>query len=897
MNKKNKKASENKKILAGILFGVLFITLIALIIFLLVEKNGTKGVPLLGKAAYDGSNGGFSDTFRSGGYYLMNSNKLNKNVELSDINPKYYTFINVCFFAIDPKSCKLVYIQEGKPISDWYIKNVVKNEKITVPGIPQSDVNDRITINLFTYLQNQVKVEWPKKWPNAKTWPKILLSVGGWDIANHWKLGQMFNILANDAVGSSTDFQGSFTSFTDSIKNLIDKYSFIDGIDIDWEYPGRPPFIPVCKNCGGDTTDQNTFACAFGGPDSGFGACDSQGGPYKTTRLIGADPNSVYNGWSAAMSDFNRTPPNKNGSGFFCGADPGCKGSSQTHPNNECGIQFTDTNKKLGDMNIGFPVPVQEYGPSNLLIREGYKNYVWPTTPTGSTDLSENTLMSCGTPMCDTGYPVPLGVTSSQCSPSLHPKANKCPFMQGPFYYPQLHGGAGGSAKDSSNFVVFIKGLRQVLPNKLLTYTIGCAPWGLHWYVDAIYALDGEQSTSDFINLMSYDYAGWWHSGYVSGWLANIYTDSNLSACVGNTNKEGQYYVQPPESCDPRANLFAEKEKTPAGCPFTYMNTVSMNNPWSKSGNLKACNGIGPENTPTLEQIKYSGCNPNSLQIFNTMNTLTTVYGGKNVKKDAPGPFARTVGLLSPSIFSDQDPSRPRPTSPEEAKAGGGLWAPKNYAQELSSNATVPDQQMRITLSIQTMVNLLTGPMKIPKSKLNLGLAYYGRNFQQDPSSSRNNTGAGRQWQKGSKGIFQFFDRGTALDFNLIYSHYGSKQFQHYNMKGNSAQYPEATEPFISNEKFTGSYRNLCGPQSKPINEFISFYDQAAIKARTQWAKKEKFGGVFCWHILGDYIEGSTIYKTMETIAIVLGSFLVLLLLALAINQRLKKKHKKKSKI
>ena len=87
-----------------------------------------------------------------------------------------------------------------------------------------------------------------------------------------------------------------------------------------------------------------------------------------------------------------------------------------------------------------------------------------------------------------------------------------------------------------------------------------------------------------------------------------------------------------------------------------------------------------------------------------------------------------------PSIFSDQDPSRPRPTLADKALAGGGLWAPKKYATNLPSSSTGADQQMRITLSIQTMVNLLTGPMKIPKSKLNLGLAYYGRNFQQDPS-------------------------------------------------------------------------------------------------------------------------------------------------------------------
>ena len=43
----------------------------------------------------------------------------------------------------------------------------------------------------------------------------------------------------------------------------------------------------------------------------------------------------------------------------------------------------------------------------------------------------------------------------------------------------------------------------------------------------------------------------------------------------------GQYYVQTPETCDPRINLFAEKGiRAPAGCPFTYMNTLTMVNPY-----------------------------------------------------------------------------------------------------------------------------------------------------------------------------------------------------------------------------------------------------------------------------------------------------------------------------
>ena len=115
---------------------------------------------------------------------------------------------------------------------------------------------------------------------------------------------------------------------------------------------------------------------------------------------------------------------------------------------------------------------------------------------------------------------------------------NACPYMSGQFNFPQIHGGASGSKSDAHNFVYFIQGLRKILEApKLVTYTISCAPWGLHWYADAIYELDGggaakPDGTSDWINLMSYDYGGWWESGLVSQWLANIYTDTNALNAV-----------------------------------------------------------------------------------------------------------------------------------------------------------------------------------------------------------------------------------------------------------------------------------------------------------------------------------------------------------------------------
>ena len=951
--KTNKKTNKKKKLLEEILLGLLILILLGLMIYILIEANETILVtpapkkvkkfatPLLTQAAYNGSlPDGFSEeNFKSGGYYLLNSNDLNKNVELSDVNPKYYTYINVCFFAIDPVTCRLVYIQEGSPICQWYIDNIVKKNKITAPGIPKSSINEIITQNVFKYLQNQVTVEWPKKFPKTKIWPKILLSVGGWDIANHWKLGQMFNILANDAAGKiakDSPWVGSFDNkFLPSIQEHLKNYSFIDGIDVDWEYPGRPPMAFICQDCTGKSRAKGeTYPCPFGGPDAGFGTCDSPGATHDKGGVIGSalhesehvvapDTNSVYNGWSSKIYDFDRSPVDLTGEGTYCNNDPACKVVGGGKP--PCAGKPTD----LTDIdNVGFTVPLQVYGPANLynkhvktlansgkpVSKENYKSSStsgnFPSfplvPPEGNIQWSANTLVSCGSGQCDTNY------LSSEAPPSCR-LDNQCPFMTGTFNYPMIHGGAAGSQSDSSNFVNFIKGLRGILPKPyLLTYTISCAPWGLHWYADAITELDGKPNhTADFINLMSYDYGGWWNSGFVSQWLANVYTDTNAFESVCSPG--GQYYVQMPETCDPRANLFESDvaKRTPAGCPFTYLNTLTMNNPWAKStgdrGNVSlanSCLNLSPKHSANPIQIKFSGCNNNALRLYSAMNTIK--ISSKPLKSPS---WYTDKGLVSPEPKLKGPPNYIQCTRCGTTKLPDGTGpcccssprvGTKYPGKNCSGTGTWgnTDRQMRLTLSINTMITILTEIMKIPSQKLNLGLAYYGRNFQQDINATRNQK---RKWQPNSKGIFQFFDRGTNLDFNELYSHYGPKQFQYYNMKGDQGAYPEATEPFISNEKFTNSFRNLCGPQTQPINEFITFYDAFAIEARTKWAKNMSLGGVFCWHILGDYMPelgsptsapspAAKSLNTVEIITICLGALLIIIILSLIIYHLLHKK-------
>ncbi len=78
---------------------------------------------------------------------------------------------------------------------------------------------------------------------------KILISVGGWTRGNN------FHEMAKTAEGRAT--------FINSLIEFLDKYPFIDGFDIDWEYPGidraPDPNDEYDKGCPGGPEDKENF--------------------------------------------------------------------------------------------------------------------------------------------------------------------------------------------------------------------------------------------------------------------------------------------------------------------------------------------------------------------------------------------------------------------------------------------------------------------------------------------------------------------------------------------------------------------------------------------------------------------------------------------------------------
>jgi chitinase len=116
----------------------------------------------------------------------------------------------------------------------------------------------------------------------------------------------------------------------------------------------------------------------------------------------------------------------------------------------------------------------------------------------------------------------------------------------------------------------------------------------------------------------------------------------------------------------------------------------------------------------------------------------------------------------------------------------------------------------------------------IPSEKLVIGAAFYGRGWQgtkdfsgdlptQDLVSEQ-----GAQFGTGENGYFMFWD---------LMKNYSAKQGYEY-------KYDEQSQaPYLWN------------PDKKV---FISFEDQRSIKAKADWAKQAKLGGIFTWELSGD---------------------------------------------
>lgn len=120
-------------------------------------------------------------------------------------------------------------------IDEWadFQKNFGHGDGYYKQGVPDSDLQNGHFAEIRYYKG---------LYPDVK----VLVSVGG------WTRGQNYHAMASTKANRTT--------FINSVVDFFKKYTFIDGIDFDWEYPG--------VDRAADPNDSNDHGCP-GGPDDG----------------------------------------------------------------------------------------------------------------------------------------------------------------------------------------------------------------------------------------------------------------------------------------------------------------------------------------------------------------------------------------------------------------------------------------------------------------------------------------------------------------------------------------------------------------------------------------------------------------------------------------------------
>lgn len=125
--------------------------------------------------------------------------------EVAAIPWEYVTVINHAFWRIEKEDEGVFFIQSTEPYTDFENENL--SEWAPETGLP---------INCFAQYEHY-DILYPEV--------DILISIGGWNCSGN------FSEMALTKESRKT--------FIDSCLDLMKEYPWIDGIDIDWEYPGQ----------------------------------------------------------------------------------------------------------------------------------------------------------------------------------------------------------------------------------------------------------------------------------------------------------------------------------------------------------------------------------------------------------------------------------------------------------------------------------------------------------------------------------------------------------------------------------------------------------------------------------------------------------------------------------
>jgi chitinase len=187
------------------------------------------------------------------------------------------TCINHAFFTVD-SSYKLVSTDEWADFQTTF----AHSDSWSVP--------DRLAGHFGEYRY------YKGVYPNVK----VMISVGG------WTRGENFHAMALTASNRAI--------FIQSCMDLLNKYTFIDGIDIDWEYPGvnrvKDPNDQYDRGCPGGPEDKENFTLLLKEIRQAYNANGMSGklltiaapGGYEKVDLTKPDVYSQYLDWLNIMT-------------------------------------------------------------------------------------------------------------------------------------------------------------------------------------------------------------------------------------------------------------------------------------------------------------------------------------------------------------------------------------------------------------------------------------------------------------------------------------------------------------------------------------------------------------------------------------------------------------------
>ncbi len=266
--------------------------------------------------------------------------------EVANIDWENVTFINHAFWAVEPDdgSTLTSFEQRSSGLSARTKFRLVSTE-------PKADLEDNSESALVEGLPRNHFAEYAyfsEKYPDVN----ILISIGGWS-----RCGYMSE-MAYTPEGR--------TSFVNACVDLINKYPWIDGIDIDWEYPGgskdgeRLPESDTDQGCpifGTARQDNVNFAALLEELrqtlDDTFGI-----GVKKLTACA-----SASTGWTLPMQDWVLLEPNLDYINIMtydlAGLWDGCTGhASSFWSAKAAAVYFYGIDSKISrrKLNIGSPM-------------------------------------------------------------------------------------------------------------------------------------------------------------------------------------------------------------------------------------------------------------------------------------------------------------------------------------------------------------------------------------------------------------------------------------------------------------------------------------------------------------------------------------------------------------